>query len=268
MLSLDDEQRRRGVVAASTGNHGMAVAYAARLLGGVRARVFVPEGADATKVHGISLLGAETLTYGANCLDAEVHARAVADAEGVAYLSPYNDRLVVCGQGTIGLELLEQAAALGASVDFVLASVGGGGLLGGIAAFVKAKQPQVRVIACQPSASHVMLECVKAGRVVDFPEHDTLSSATAGGVEHGAVTLPLMQYLVDEFVLVDEHEIADAMRLLIEHEHLMVEGAAAVAVAAALRMREQLHGKTVAIILCGRNVPIHIVRRILGTDNA
>lgn len=258
LLSLSSHTRERGVVAASSGNHGAAVAYGALTLG-APALVFVPEDTSPAKVAAIRDFGADVRLYGDDCVVAETYARAYAAEHGMTYISPYNDPLVVGGQGTIGVELARQIDRL----DAVLVAVGGGGLIGGIATYLKVVQPDVRIIGCAPRNSPVMYESVLAGEVVEMAQLPTLSDGTAGGVEPGAITLDLCRSLVDEWVLVSEEEIAAAMRLMIETQHTLVEGAAGAAVAGYLRLKHDMRGKTAAIVICGGNVSLTTLRQVL-----
>lgn len=257
LLALPPEVLARGVVAASSGNHGAAVAFAARALG-ARALVFVPQGASPVKLAAMRRLGAEVVAHGDDTLDAEVFARAYAAERGMAYVSPYNDLLVVAGQGTVGVEIARQVERL----DAVVVAVGGGGLIAGVAAHLRAAWPGVRVIGAQPANSAVLAESVRAGRIVELPSLPTLSDGTAGGIEPGAITFELCQALVDEYVLVDEAQIASAMRLMVEAEHMLVEGAAGVAVAAYLAAA-QLRGQVVGVVVCGANVSPATLRSVL-----
>ena len=207
LLSLAPEQCLRGVVAASSGNHGAAVAYGCRALG-VSGTVFVPEHASPTKLEAMRRYGIEVRQHGDDSLLSELEARRYADEHGLAYLSPYNDLDVVAGQGTIGVEIVEQLPG----VEVVFVSVGGGGLISGIAAVLKAHNPAIHVVGCLPENSPVMAVSVERGAIIDMPSLPTLSDGTAGGIEEGAVTFALCQALVDEYVLVSEAEIAAAMR--------------------------------------------------------
>jgi threonine dehydratase len=157
---------------------------------------------------------------------------------------------VIAGQGTCGVEILEQLP----NVDVMFAAVGGGGLIGGIGAVLKAHNPNIRIYGCQPEASAVMAHSVEAGKILDLPSEATLSDGTAGGIEAGAITLPLNQAVVDEFVLVDEAQIAAAMRLYIDRESQTIEGAAGVAVAALLARKDQVAGLNVVVVVCGGNI--------------
>jgi threonine dehydratase len=238
----------RGVVAASSGNHGAAVAYGAERLG-APALVFVPEGASPVKLAKIRALGAEVHLHGTDSLDAEIFARSHAEAHGMTYLSPYNDPEVIAGQGTVGVELLRQLDR----ADVLVVAVGGGGLIAGIAGVLKAAWPHLHVIGAQPAASAVMAESVRAGRILDIPSLPTLSDGTAGGIEPGAITFPLCQTLVDEYILIDEAAIAAAMQLIHDEENEQIEGAAGVAVAACLAADERVRGGRVVVVMCGGN---------------
>jgi threonine dehydratase len=176
VLSLSDAERRRGVVAASSGNHGAAVACAAKAAG-CPALVFVAPGVATSKLAAIRSWGAEVRTHGDDPLDAELEARRHAAAARMTYISPYNDPRVVAGQGTLGLELAEQLPRL----DAVFLALGGGGLIAGVGGYLKALWPDLRVIACSPVASPVMHASLAAGRIVELESRPTLSDGTAGG---------------------------------------------------------------------------------------
>lgn len=258
LLSLTEAERRAGVVAASSGNHGAAVAHAAQALG-IPAIVYVPAGASPVKVAAMERSGAAVRVFGTDGLDTELEARAFASSSGRAYVSPYNDLEVVAGQGTIAVELRHQTAR----IDAVIASVGGGGLIAGIAADLKAWAPGVRVIGALPANSPVMAASIRAGHVVEMETKPTLSDGTAGGIESGAVTFPLCQALVDDWIEIPEDAIAGAMRHCLEVEHLLVEGSAGVAVAALERAATSLRGQTVVVVLCGANISAARLRDVL-----
>jgi threonine dehydratase len=257
MLALRPEEREKGVIAASTGNHGAAVAYAAAKLG-IDSTVFVPVGASKTKVEAMQRLGAEVCFHGEDSLESEIHARDRASRNGQAYVSPYNDVEVVAGQGTIGMEIAEDLGP----VDRIFVSLGGGGMIAGIACYLKAINPDTRVVACSPENSCVMVESLKAGRILALESKPTLSDGTAGGVEAGAITFELCRDLIDECVLVSEEEIAQAMKSFIESHHLLIEGSAAVAVAA-LAKADQGGFKNNVVVLCGGNVSLTTLKGIL-----
>lgn len=260
LLSLTPEQLGRGVIAASTGNHGMAVSYAAGKLG-AKATIYMKEGALPEKVELILSFGGATEFFGQNPVHAENKAREVSRQTGKVFISPYNDEQVIAGQGTLGVELHRQLPPL----DVVFISVGGGGLISGIASYLKSVNKKVKIVACWPENSRVMYECMKAGRIIEFPEKETLSDSTAGGVEEGAITLELCRSLIDDCVLVSEADILAAMKLILEKERWAVEGAAALPVAAYLQEAKKYKGKNVAILLCGRNIPFKKLREAISS---
>jgi threonine dehydratase len=255
LLSLGDGVS--AVVAASSGNHGMAVAHAARIAG-VAALIFVPEAADPSKLEAIEALGAELMRVEGDVVLAETAARRHAQENGIPYISPYNDPHVVAGQGTLGVEL---AADL-ERIDVLFASLGGGGLIAGAGGYLKAAHG-THVVACSPANSAVMHESLRAGRILDLPSLPTLSDGTAGGVEPDAITFGLCQETIDDSFTVSEHEIRVAMRLIIGRHHTLIEGSAAVAVAGFLQTIDRWTGKDVAIILCGANVDTRVLKNVL-----
>ena len=255
LLSL--EAGATGVVAASSGNHGMAVAHAARVAG-LYPLIFVPEGAATSKVEAIEALGAEIRRVEGDPVLAETTARTHADETGLPYLSPYNDPRVVAGQGTIGVELASDLDR----VEVLFASMGGGGLISGAGGYLKGARG-TRVVACSPLNSAVMHESLRAGQVLDLPSLPTLSDGTAGGVEPGAITFDLCREIVDDSLTVSEDEIRVAMRMIIGRHHTLIEGSAAVAVAAFLQTADRWAGKQVAIVLCGANVGIGVLKKVL-----
>ncbi len=248
LMTLTEEQRSRGCVTASSGNHGAAVAWAQKNLG-IHGPIFVPEQTSPSKIDKIRQFGGTVETFGTDGLDTEQHARAYATEHGQFYVSPYNDPQVVAGQGTIGVELLEDLPG----IDRVFVAVGGGGLISGIASVLRLANPLVEVIGCQPAESAVMAASIDAGQIVELDSGPTLSDGTAGGIERDTVTFALCRALVDEFVIVDEDEIAAAMRDYSEAEGERIEGAAGVAIAAAKRHTAGGSGNSV-VIVCGGNV--------------
>jgi len=249
LMTLTEEELAKGCVAASSGNHGAAVACAMQELG-ASGVIFVPEQTSEVKVGKIESYGGTVRFFGTDGLDTEQHAREYAKQNGMLYLSPYNDEQVIAGQGTCGIEILEQLP----DIDAVFIAVGGGGLIGGVGSVLKASNPDIAVYGCQPKASAVMAHSVEAGEILDIPSAATISDGTAGGIEAGAITFPLNQSVVDEFVIVDEQQIIAAMRLYISHEHHAIEGAAGVAVAGLLAKKESIVGQNVVVIVCGGNI--------------
>ena len=256
---LSEAGRKRGVVTASTGNHGMGVAQAASDLG-VSAVVFVPENADPGKLATIRDLGAEVRKVGEDCIVSEGAARAFAEATERTYISPYNDSDVAAGQGTVALELMDQWP----EVDAVYVSMGGGGLIGGMGAYLAQAAPQVELVACSPTNSAVMHHSLQAGEILDLPSLPTLSDATAGGVEAGSVTFGLCRDNIDRSILVVEPHIEQALREVLARHRFLVEGAAALAVAGLRQDAERLRGRRVAVVICGANIGLEKLRAVLG----
>lgn len=262
LLSLTEGQRKKGVVAASTGNHGAAVVFGLKKLG-EPGLIYVPEGTSTTKLKNMEQHDAEIHFYGNDCIEAEQKARAHADQEEMVYLSPYNDADVVAGQGTVGFEIQSQCDGL----DALIVALGGGGLIGGTAAYLKSVWPAIHVVACSPENSAVMIRSMEAGEILEMESKPTLSDGTAGGVEADAVTFPVCQSVIDGTVLVTEAEISEAMLLAYEKLHQVIEGAAGVALATFLKMKDKFKGQRVGIVLCGGNVSPETLKEIGCTSS-
>ncbi len=248
-LSLTLQEQQSGVVSASTGNHGKAVAYIAKQMNGA-CTIFAPENSEATKLAAIERLGAKIVLAGTDCVEAELAAREFSISRGCVYISPYNDPLVVAGQGTVGLEICNQLD----QVNAVIASVGGGGLIAGIAGFVKSRFPNCEIVGCSPKNSNVMFQSLDAGKLLDAPSLETLSDGTAGGIEQGSITFGLCQRLITQTVSVSESEIAESLIEFTNHHGMLIEGAAAVAIAALLKLKHDFVGKNVVVVLCGSGI--------------
>ena len=261
LMSLTPAQRSAGCVAASSGNHGAAVAYAMRELG-MQGVIFVPEQAARAKVDAIRDYGGNVQFFGTDGLDTEQHARAYAAEHGMYYVSPYNDAAVIAGQGTCGVEIIEQLPDL----DAAFIAVGGGGLVSGVGSVLKQHNPGIRIVGCQPAASAVMARSIEAGRILDLPSDPTLSDGTAGGVEPDSMTFELCRALVDEFVLGSEESIASAMRTYMTVSSDRIEGAAGVAIAALEARQEDMAGRKVVVIICGGNISAAALDATLPQD--
>jgi threonine dehydratase len=259
ILSLPEEDSKKLLVTASTGNHGAAFAHAIKLFG-LRGKLFMPETAAQVKIDNVRRTGVPFELVGEDCVVAEAHAATFARDNGHIWISPYNDTDVIHGQGTVGVELLQQMEA----IDAVLVPVGGGGLIGGVAGYLKGMDPSIEAIGCQPLNSCVMYESVRAGEILDTESVPTISDATAGGIEKGAITLELCRRLVDDYVLLEEEEIMHAMRFLHEHDDLAVEGAAAMPAAAVLKDPSRFTGRRIALIVSGGRVDEATIARVLG----
>ncbi len=258
IYSLSPAERDNGVVTASSGNHGAGVAYAMSQFG-KSALVVVPTVADREKVAKIEQLGASVIVHGEDGVESEDFGREYAGANGLTYISPYNDIDVMAGQGTIGIEINQQWP----EIDSVLISVGGGGLISGISAYLKSVNPIIEIIGCQPENSQVMKLSVEANEILDAPSLDTLSDGTAGGVEVGSITFPICRDHVDSFVTVTEQEIAASLQAFIKDQKMLIEGSAAVPLAVLLKNKPQFAGKNVVILLCGANIGLKTLQKVL-----
>jgi len=252
------EKCKNGVIAASTGNHALAVAQVCKNLD-IPGTIYVPENASEGKLNTLKYYPVEIIKHGNDCMVAEIYARKISEDKGLPFISPYNDLKVVAGQGTVGYELNEQHK----NIDHVLVSVGGGGLISGIAGYMKHLNNDLQVTGCLPVNSPVMYECIKAGTIINMECKETLSDGTAGGVEAGAVTFDLCRELVDDYILVNEEEIKNAIRLMIEHHDKIVEGSAGVAIASLIKEKEKYMGRNVVVVVCGGNISKENVIEVL-----
>lgn len=253
ILSLSKEARGRGIVAASSGNHAAAVAYAAHLTG-ASARILMPKTTPQKKVKNVQRYGAEAILFGDNYDEAEAEAlRRV--AEGGTWVSPYNDAAVIAGAGVIGLEILEQLP----EVERVVVPVSGGGLIAGIAAAVKQLNPAIEVIGVNAKSAPAMYNVMHEAALPQV--WDTLADALSGDIEAGSITVPISRRYVDEIVLVTERQIATAMRYMLEVAGWVVEGGGAVAVAALLHEVVPVDGPATVLVVSGGNVDLAVLRR-------
>jgi threonine dehydratase len=249
LLNLTSAQRRQGIVTASSGNHGATTVKAAVELN-IPVTVFVPQEISPAKAEKISALGATLVKVPGQGENAEREALLWARQQQQSYISPYNDVNIITGQGSIAKELMQQLP----QIDVVFASVGGGGLISGIGSYFSQFKPQVEIVGCWPENAPAMLQCIKAGKVVQVKEQPTLSDGTAGGIEPGSITLPLCMEVIDTSVCVNESMIAKSMYDIMQYTGDKVEGAAGVALAGFEQLSRQFQGKNVVIILCGGNI--------------
>lgn len=256
-----DNIAQKGAVSASTGNHALACTEAMNQLG-VPIRVFVPENISAAKLERLKMNNAILTLHGHDCIYAENAARKYSEEHKIPFISPYNDIDVAAGQGTIGIEIFEDLP----EVDNVLVPVGGGGLIGGIAAFLKQINPRIKVFGCQPIQSKVMYESIKAGRIIFEESGDTLSDGTSGGIEENSVTFELCRSYVDHWLLVKEEDIARAIYVMLSHHHMMVEGAAGVALGAFMTNADQFAGQKTVIVACGANISMEKLKTIIQME--
>jgi threonine dehydratase len=245
------------LVTASSGNHGIGSSLAARSLGQDLV-VVLPESVVPSKLEKIRSYGVEVILHGAETGLAELHAQKLAAEKGWRYISPYNDAEVIAGQGTIGIELLEQCAG----VDNVFIAMGGGGLISGIGAVLKSFSPRTRVWGVAAINSQALALSMAAGRVVECEHLDTLADAVAGGIDDDTLTLPMATAVVDEVVACSEDEIAAALRVMAQDENMLVEGSAALAMAGFTKVAERCAGQTSVVLLCGANFDRQTIHRV------
>lgn len=250
ILSLSDEERARGVITFSTGNHGRAVSYVANQVG-VKAVVCLSKRVPAYRVEAIKALGGTPVVHGNSQDEAEDRYRELKEEQGLVPVVPFDDPRVVAGQGTISLEILSQNP----DVDTLLVPLSGGGLLAGMAMAIKSLKPSVRVVGISIVRSPAMLESLKIGRPADIEEKDTLADSLLGGIgRENHYTLELVRRYVDEHILVDEEDIEKGMQYLFHNHGLVAEGAASVGIAALLSGKIEVKGRNVVMPLTGRNV--------------
>jgi len=257
ILTLTDDETRHGVIAASAGNHAQAVAYHATQRG-IRARIVMPLMTPLVKVSSTTNFGADVILHGANYDEACAEATRLSEEDRMTFLHPFDDDAVIAGQGTIGLELLEQISGL----EAIVVPVGGGGLIGGVACAVKETNPQVRVIGVQTERLPSMLRAAETGQPVTVSAEATIADGIAVR-RAGENTLPLVLRYVDELVTVDEEEIANAILVLLEREKTLAEGAGAVALASLLQHKTSLNGQRTAVLVCGGNIDVSLLARII-----
>ncbi len=248
LMTLSTEEAARGVMTASTGNHGLGVAFAAKQLG-INAQVVFPIGASTVKRDKMEQAGVEVI-QDVGYEEVEPYARKLAGERGLTYVSPYNDSEIVAGAGTSGLEIAEQLS----EIDAVFVPVGGGGLISGIATVIKSKSPTTQMIGVQSEVSPEVYESWVAGHWVEAEESDSLAQGLMGGVESDSITLDIINKQVDRIVLVSEASIKRAMRFLYEKESLLIEGAGAVTTAALMENASEFKGKKVVLTLSGGNI--------------
>jgi len=257
LLLLTEAERARGVICASAGNHAQGVAYHAGRLG-IAATVVMPEPTPLIKVQSTRSHGAKVVLHGGNFDEANEEARRLQVAQGHTFVHPFDDPAVIAGQGTIGLELLEQNPYL----EVVVVPIGGGGLIAGVATAIKEVNPRIRIVGVEPAVLPSMKAAVEAGARTTLEPASTIADGVAVK-QVGEVTLPIVQRYVDEIVTVSEEEIANAILLLLEREKTVVEGAGATSLAALINGRVRAPGRKVAMILSGGNIDVNLVSRII-----
>ncbi len=257
ILLLSDEERARGVVTASSGNHAQGLGYAAKQLG-VKAKIVVPERTPKVKIDAIRKYGVELIIEGDEYMDSERLARQIEAEEGMTFVSAYNDLDLIKGQGTVALEMIEDQPQL----DTILTPVGGGGLASGISTVYK-QATDAEIIGVQSETSPVMYECVKKGYIHDIPLEDTYAEGLHGGLEEGSVSFPICRDNIDDWVILSEREILAAIKYMLHESHMLVEGAGAVGVAALLAEPSRWNGKQIGVVISGGNLGIETLKLVL-----
>ena len=257
ILLLTDDERRRGVIAASAGNHAQAVAYHATKRG-IASQICMPLTTPLVKVSATRGHGAEVILFGANYDEACQEALRRCDEQGLTFIHPFDDAAVIAGQGTLGIEMLEQVKDL----DALVIPVGGGGLIAGVACAVKEMKPKIRVVGVQTSKLPSMKAALEKKKVVTLPAEKTIADGIAVR-SAGVHTFPLVRKYVDEIVTVDEEEIANAILLLLEKEKTLTEGAGAVAAAAVLNKKTRHAGKKLGVLISAGNIDVTLLARII-----
>ena len=261
----------KAITTASTGNHALAMTYALNKLGelDIDATIFVPENCSPYKLKKLKSLKSPIKQFGFDAVEAEREARRVAEVENKIYVSPYNDYDIISGQGTIGIEIFEQNPG----VEYIFVPVGGGGLIAGIAAYAKAVKPSVKIVGCSPTNNACLDLSIKAKRILnenEFPNLDTLSEGTAGGIDDDSITFDLCgngSQLVDEWNDVSEDEIEGGVKFVFHSTKKVIEGAAGVSMFCFLKREKELASKNCVVVLCGRNISSTEFSRITKETN-
>jgi len=263
LLHLTEAQKAQGVITASAGNHGQAVALGAQKLG-FKAKIIVPTPTPKVKIEGIRMYGAELQLFGETYTEAERKAKELAKTEDRLYISPYNDEQIIAGHGTIGLEILKDQP----DVDVVVVPTGGGGLVSGVAIAVKSLRQNLQVLGVQSTATPIMFESLKAGAIVKPHRHEpkTIAEGLSGGIEQNSITFPIVQQYVDNVFLVREEAIRHAVVMLWLNDKIKVEGSAATAVALVIENKELFADKTTALVLTGGNIDDAVFQNLLAWE--
>jgi len=262
LMKLSTDEKARGIVAASSGNHAQAVAIGAEKLN-LNATVVVPKRTPKIKIEKIRRHKVELVLYGEMYDYAEEYARKLAKEKGLTFISPYNDPIVVAGQGTVGLEILEDLP----TVDSIVVPVSGGSILSGIAVAAKNIKPSIEVLGAQPENVAAMYQSLKAGKIINIPMKPTIAEGLDGNIEQGCITFELVQRYVDEILLFNENTIKKMIRILWEQERQVVEASGAIAIAPIVEMPNRFTGKRTVAVITGGNIDEVVFKDILKSGN-
>jgi len=257
LTSLTEQEKSKGVLAVSSGNHGAGVSYAAHMLGGIKAKIYVPETIPESKLEKIKYFGAEVVTAGKNYDEAHTAALETLEKESLTFVDPCSDVDVIAGQGTIGMEILEANP----EIDVIIAPIGGGGLITGIAAAAKHLKPSIKIIGVQTAACPAMKKAMEDQVCyTDFPSGPSICDALVGGV--GEIPYKMSQQYIDDIIIVEEEKIKKALLFLIEKEKVISEPAGAVGVAAVMAYPEAFRNRNAAIVISGGNLDYSLLKSI------
>ena len=260
LLSLNDEQKKKGVIAVSTGNHGKGVAYAAKQLG-IKSKIFMSNLVPTYRRNAIESLGAIVEIIGSNSDAADQYAREYALKNDIELIHPFDDLKIIAGQGTIGLEMLEEMS----TVDTVIVPTSGGGLIGGVAIAIKQQNPKVKIIAVSMKRGPSMYESLKAGKPVDVIEEETLADCLGGNIGlQNKYTFRIAQDTIDDFILIDEDNIAEGIKFNFDHHKIITEGAAATSVMVVKDQLSKHLGKNIICLICGGNIDAQLFSKIVA----
>ena len=263
VLSIPEEKRKQQYfVAVSTGNHAAAFAYTMHHFG-LKGKVFLPEIISSAKLDFIRSHNIDYELYGQDSVDTEFYARQYAETNQAILVHPYNDPLIVTGQGTLGLEIHEQLP----DTETVIVPVGGGGMVSGILLAFQGLSPQTEIIGCQPSQSPEMYASLQKGSIIEESiTQPTLSDGTAGGIEPGSITFDYCQQYLHRILLIEEEEIAKALRWSIQNRQMIIEGSAAMSIATLWREKENLKGKKVVLVMCGKRLSEEKMMKVMKNE--
>ena len=260
LLSLSEEQKGKGVVAVSTGNHGKAVAHAAKKLD-IKSKIFMSDLVPTHRRMAIEALGAEVVITGKNSDEADNEAREFANINNIELIHPFDDEQIIAGQGTIGLEMLESLPSL----DTVIVPTSGGGLIGGIAIALKKQKPDIKVIAVSMKRGPSLYESLKAGKPVDVIEEETLADCLGGSIGlENKYTFEIAKHTIDDFILLDEDKIAEGIKFNFEKHKIITEGAAATSTMVVKDQLSECMGVNVVCLICGGNIDSELFSRIIS----
>jgi len=253
ILSLSEAEKERGIVASSSGNQAAAVAHMLHRTG-VKGTIFLPENVSEAKILVLRAYGVPLEFHGTDVVDTEMFARETAQKKNKVFIPPYNHPNIIAGQATVGLELQKQLS----SIDAVFVPIGGGGLISGIAGYLKSVNKEIEIIGCQPQNSPVMYESVKAGRIITMESAPSLADGTAGGI---------CNRYVDDYVLVSEDEIKEAVLWMLINHFTLIEGAAALSIASFMKVRQKYHNKNVVLLITGKKISLDTLKKILCNND-